>query len=121
MTPSVVLDPKKCCGCTACVKACPTEAIRVTRGKAVILEERCIDCGRCVQVCPHHAKSVISDSWDRMQDYAYNIALPDAVLYGQFQNMDSMAIVHRGLENLGFDKVVDVVTGAELLSAYWSD
>jgi iron only hydrogenase large subunit-like protein len=120
MTPSVVLDPKKCCGCTACVKACPTEAIRVTRGKAVILEERCIDCGRCVQVCPHHAKSVISDSWDRMQDYAYNIALPDAVLYGQFQNMDSMAIVHRGLENLGFDKVVDVVTGAELLSAYWS-
>lgn len=119
MTPSVMLDPKKCCGCTACVKACPTEAIRVTRGKAVILEERCIDCGRCVQVCPHHAKSVRSDSWDELQKYEYNIAVPDAVLYGQFNNMQSMGIVHQGLMSLGFDRVQDAVSGAELLAAYW--
>lgn len=119
MKPSVALDTKKCRGCTACVKACPTEAIRVTRGKAVILEERCIDCGHCVRVCPHHAKYVISDSWDRLQDFQYNIALPDAVLYGQFQNMKSLSTVQKGLLSLGFDKVVDVAAGAELLSAFW--
>ena len=40
---SVTLDEGKCVGCTNCIKRCPTEAIRVRNGKAVITSERCID------------------------------------------------------------------------------
>lgn len=45
MSHSVELNIEKCAGCTACVKVCPTEAIRVVRSKAVIFDQRCIDCG----------------------------------------------------------------------------
>ena len=40
MKHSVVLDYKRCRGCTTCIKTCPTEAIRVRRGKATILNDR---------------------------------------------------------------------------------
>ena len=36
---SVQLDADRCCGCTNCLKRCPTEAIRVHDGKAKILSE----------------------------------------------------------------------------------
>ena len=42
---SVVLNPKLCKGCVNCIKHCPTEAIRIRSGKAIIIEEKCIDCG----------------------------------------------------------------------------
>ena len=44
---SVTLDKNKCKGCTACLKRCPTEAIRIRDGKAKILQDLCIDCGEC--------------------------------------------------------------------------
>ena len=54
---SVRLDRDACKGCTNCIKRCPTGAIRVRDGKAVITKEYCIDCGQCIRVCPHHAKN----------------------------------------------------------------
>ena len=54
---SVYLDADKCNGCTTCLKHCPTEAIRIRDGKAVINQERCIDCGECIRVCPYKAKN----------------------------------------------------------------
>ena len=52
MKHSVILEYKRCRGCTTCIKNCPTEAIRVRNGKATILNERCIDCGKCKKSCP---------------------------------------------------------------------
>ena len=37
---SVTLDRDRCMGCTNCIKRCPTEAIRVREGKALIISER---------------------------------------------------------------------------------
>ena len=56
---SVSLDIEKCKGCTACLKRCPTEAIRIRHNSASIIHERCIDCGECIKVCPHHAKVAV--------------------------------------------------------------
>ncbi|MBQ1183381.1 MAG: 4Fe-4S binding protein, partial [Clostridia bacterium] len=53
---SVSLNEEKCTGCTTCLKHCPTEAIRIKDGRAVINPGRCIDCGECIRVCPHEAK-----------------------------------------------------------------
>ncbi len=119
MKHSVVFHPERCTGCTACVKVCPTEALRVNRSKAVIYDDRCIDCGRCVGVCPHHAYSVRSDSLDRLRDYKYNIVIPDTAFYGQFKNLYDMNIVNEALLALGFDDVYPAAVGAELLSDLW--
>lgn len=118
MRHSVVLEYARCMGCTTCIKNCPTEAIRVRSGKATILNERCIDCGKCIQVCPHNAIHSLSDPLDRLKDYAYNIALPEPALYGQFQNLYDVNIILGGLLKIGFDRVYEVARAAELLSLH---
>ncbi len=113
---SVVLEEDKCCGCTNCIKRCPTEAIRVRDGKAHIITERCIDCGECIRVCPHHAKKARSDSIEDIEKFKYKIAIPAPALFGQFNNLDDIDIVLNGLLKLGFDSVYEVSRGAELVS-----
>lgn len=113
---SVTLNEEKCVGCTNCIKRCPTEAIRVRGGKAVIAPERCIDCGECIRICPHHAKRARYTHLSRLNDYTYNIALPAPALYGQFNNLDDIDYVLAGLKQIGFDDVFEVSRAAELVS-----
>lgn len=113
---SVTLDVEKCKGCTTCIKHCPTEAIRVRNGKAQIISERCIDCGQCVRVCPHHAKKVICDPFEMLNDFEHTIALPAPSFYGQFKNMQDVDIILNGLLRIGFDSVFEVSKAAEMLS-----
>lgn len=113
---SVTLDKDKCCGCTNCIKRCPTEAIRVREGKARIISERCIDCGECIRVCPHHAKRAQSADLQELENWEYTIALPAPALFGQFNNLDDIDIVLSGLKKIGFDSVFEVSRGAELVS-----
>ena len=68
---SVTLDLSRCKGCTNCIKRCPTEAIRVHNGHAIIKVDRCIDCGECIGQCPYQAKKAIYDSLDDYSSYKY--------------------------------------------------
>ena len=70
---SVSLDPSKCTGCTTCMKHCPTEAIRVRNGCAVIDAERCIDCGECIRNCTNNAKKSICNSFDEIKNYKSSV------------------------------------------------
>ena len=115
---SVYLDPEKCNGCTTCLRHCPTEAIRIKDGRAVINEERCIDCGECIRVCPHKAKKAKCSKLRNMDGFKYKIALPAPSLYGQFDNLDEVDYILKGLYKLGFDDVFEVSAAAELCSAY---
>lgn len=115
---SVLLEPSKCTGCTTCLKHCPTEAIRIKDGKAVINDKRCIDCGECIRNCPHQAKKAVSSKLDAMDRFKYKIALPAPTLYGQFDNLDDINYVLDGLLKIGFDDVFEVSKAAELVSAY---
>ena len=115
---SVLLDESKCTGCTTCIRHCPTEAIRIREGRAVIKSERCIDCGECIRHCPHGAKKAVSDVLDTMKNYKWKIALPAPTLYGQFDNLDDVDIVLNGLLKIGFDQVYEVSKAAELVTAY---
>ena len=113
---TVMLDRDKCKGCISCMKRCPTEAIRVRGGKARVLYDRCIGCGECVRMCPHQAKLPIYDSFDKIFDYKYKIAVPAPSLFGQFNNLKSVDLILTGLLEIGFDDVYEVAVGAELIS-----
>ena len=115
---SVFLDVKKCNGCTTCLKRCPTEAIRIKDGHAVINDARCIDCGECIRVCPNNAKKAKCSTLSSMDKFKWKIALPAPSLYGQFENLDDIDYVLDGLLKLGFDDVYEVAAAAELVSAY---
>lgn len=115
---SVLLDPKKCIGCTTCVRHCPTEAIRVENGRAHINVDRCIDCGECIRVCPKKAKRAVCSKLEDMNGFKWKIALPAPSLYGQFENLDDIDFVLHGLTQLGFDQIYEVAKAAELVSAY---
>ena len=115
---SVLLDVDKCTGCTTCLKHCPTEAIRIKNGHAVIDGSRCIDCGECIRNCSNHAKKAVSSKFESMKRFKYKIALPAPTLYGQFENLDDIDYVLDGLLKIGFDDVFEVSKAAELVSAY---
>lgn len=113
---SVALDESLCKGCINCIKHCPTQAIRVTNGKAVITDKFCIDCGECIRYCPHHAKVPVYDSLDVLHNYKYTVALPAPSLYAQFNNLTNIDIVLNALLAIGFDDVYEVSAAAELVS-----
>ena len=115
---SVLLSVEKCIGCTTCVRHCPTEAIRIRDGRAVINQGRCIDCGECIRTCPQKAKKAVCNKLSDMDGYKWKIALPAPSLYTQFDNLDDVDYVLTGLLKLGFDQVYEVSKAAELLSAY---
>jgi len=115
---SVSLDLTRCTGCTACLKHCPTEAIRIKDGHAQINPDRCIDCGICIKICPSKAKKATYSRLDKVLKRKYKIALPAPSLYGQFEDLDDVDFVLQGLKNIGFDDVFEVSKAAELVSAY---
>ena len=115
---SVLLDENKCTGCTTCLKHCPTEAIRIKNGRALINPQRCIDCGECIRVCPHKAKKAVCGKLADMQRFKWKIALPAPTLYGQFDNLEEIDYVLDGLLKIGFDDVYEVSKAAELVTAY---
>ena len=115
---SVLLDQSKCRGCTTCLQHCPTEAIRIRDGHAVIDAGRCIDCGECIRRCPHHAKHSVMSKLSAIHQYRYKIALPAPTLYGQFENLDDIDYILNGLKKIGFDEVYEVAKAAEIVTAH---
>ena len=115
---SVSLDVSRCTGCTMCLKRCPTEAIRIKDGHAIINPDRCIDCGVCIRYCPNNAKKATYSKLDAVMKYKWKVALPAPTLYGQFEELDDIDYVLQGLIDIGFDDVVEVSQAAELVSAY---
>ena len=113
---SVYLDTPKCNGCTTCLKHCPTQAIRIRNGHAVINQERCIDCGECIRACPNSAKKAKCKKLSEMDKFKWKIALPAPTLYGQFDNLDDIDYILDGLLKIGFDDVFEVARGADIVS-----
>lgn len=104
-----------CTGCTHCMTVCPTQAIRVRNGKAIIIEERCVDCGNCCKACPVSAILIEQDDFEEIFKFPVRIALLPSVLIGQFPSRIKTEEVYKGLNSLGFthifeiDGVVDLV------------
>lgn len=55
-----VIDPARCIGSGACVKACPEDALGIVNGKAVLKNAAaCIGHGACLPACPVEAITLV--------------------------------------------------------------
>lgn len=63
---NVLIDNKKCTGCSACFNKCPKRCIQMMEDSEgfnypVIDEHNCINCGVCLKVCPIDKKRNVGD------------------------------------------------------------
>jgi Na+-translocating ferredoxin:NAD+ oxidoreductase RNF subunit RnfB len=104
-----------CFGCTHCIQACPTEALRVRNGKASLILARCIDCGECMKVCPVDAIIIEQDDFNDIYNYKARVALVPSVLIGQFPRHYPTRKIYSGILEQGFTHVYEVEHGASIL------
>ena len=112
--------PDRCKRCYSCIRECPAKAIRVVNGQALIIQDRCISCGNCVIVCSQHAKSIISNidqtRYDVLPDIeSERIAMVAPSFAAAFP--DNYEKIPAALKRLGFDSVVEVAFGADLIGS----
>lgn len=117
MEPVVSTIEKKCKRCYSCVRQCPAKAIRVVNGQAQVIKERCIACGNCIKVCPQHAKQIRDGVRHSSELLAhghpvYAVLAPS--FPAAFSGIEPGQII-AGLKALGFDQVLDVAFGADLI------
>ena len=119
MTEPLVRTLKEQCRvCYSCVRECPAKAIRISGGQAEVITERCIGCGNCVRVCTQQAKVVRSsvDQVKRRLESDRTIAAIIAPSFpAEFPGADYRKVVSM-IRSLGFDHVVEVAFGADLVS-----
>jgi len=113
---SLKVDREKCDGRMACMRVCPTEAIRVRERQAKILEDKCIDCGECIKVCPNRAIVPMTNSFTDFSNFEQVVAIPSPVLFGQFSSEILPKYILTGLKKIGFDDVGDVAQACEAVS-----
>jgi iron only hydrogenase large subunit-like protein len=116
----IYIDKEECIGCSHCVRVCPTQALRVWRGKATLDNNKCVDCGDCERVCPVSAIQVKDDFKDQEKQY-YRVALIPAVFWGQFPKDIPPSHIKQAVHRLGFDEIVEVEESVEALSRQLQD
>jgi len=118
---AIYLDPNKCVGCNACVRACPVIDANVAKtneeGKLIIHidEEKCIKCGACIRACAHHARTFGDDMEEFLKEMKAGremvlIAAPSIKIAfdGNWRH------VLQWFRNQGIKKIYDVSYGADI-------
>ncbi|MCX8032718.1 MAG: hypothetical protein N3B14_04935 [Thermoleophilia bacterium] len=109
-TPSISLraSPDQCRDCRACLRACPTQAMRVRDSHPMILEHLCIDCTECIAACETGALAVRDDapSLEHIEDRQEVVLVVPPGLLASCGLDHSPGQVMTALESLGFAEVV---------------
>ena len=139
LSPSIVRDFNKCILCRRCVAACKNvqkigaidcinrgfESCISTVGDHSLNDVNCTFCGQCIEACPTgalHEKETINDVWVKLKDPETTVIVQTApavrVALGEEFGMpigtNVVGKMVTALKRLGFDKVFDTNTGADL-------
>ncbi|MBQ1270564.1 MAG: 4Fe-4S dicluster domain-containing protein [Clostridia bacterium] len=135
------IDKSKCIECGKCASVCPYQAITNRKRPcirsckvnaismnedmvAVIDDSKCIECGSCVYQCPFGAISdktyiiaVVEALKKALQDPENNkvYAIVAPAIASQFRDV-KLGQVAAGLLKLGFDDVLEVALGADMVA-----
>lgn len=114
---------QNCRRCYTCVRACPARAIRIEDGQASVVAERCISCGNCTLVCSQNAKAYASGveraQWLLREDGVRVAALLAPSFPAGFREPAGQVV--GAFRQAGFDLVVEVAEGADLVSEAYRD
>ncbi|MBE0647855.1 MAG: 4Fe-4S dicluster domain-containing protein [Bacteroidales bacterium] len=109
----------RCRVCFTCVRECPVKAIRINNGQAEVMNERCIACGNCVKVCSQGAK-IYLDGIEEAEELLRSSGPVAACIAPSFPAEFTEITDHTKLvgmiRELGFDYVVEVGFGADMVS-----
>ncbi len=139
LSPSIVRDFNKCILCRRCVAACKNvqkigaidcinrgfESCISTVGDHSLNDVNCTNCGQCIEACPTgalHEKETINDVWVKLKDPESYVVVQTApavrVALGEEFGMPIGTNVTgkmvTALKRLGFNKVFDTNTGADI-------
>ena len=139
LSPSIVRDFNKCILCRRCVAACKNvqkigaidcinrgfESCISTVGDHSLNDVNCTFCGQCIEACPTgalHEKETINDVWVKLKDPETTVIVQTApavrVALGEEFGMpigtNVVGKMVTALKRLGFDRVFDTNTGADL-------
>ncbi len=104
----VRFDTDRCTGCAACLRVCPTKAIRIREHKSLRIVDQCIGCGECLRICPAGAVSAAADARpDEIGRDHVAVALVSPVLYAQFPGVVPGGVL-MALRRMGFTHTVDM-------------
>lgn len=108
-----------CKDCYKCIRSCPMKAIRVTDGRAQIVEERCINDGNCINVCPQGAKqvrqtdSILVREWIKAgETMAVSLAPSYPVAFESVESCEIIPI----LRKMGFTFIQETAWAAEYVA-----
>ncbi|MFN2313608.1 MAG: [Fe-Fe] hydrogenase large subunit C-terminal domain-containing protein [Bacteroidales bacterium] len=108
-----------CRTCYTCVRECPARAIRIVGGQAEVITERCVACGNCTKVCSQGAKVFVNtvDTVRKVLDKpGKKAALVAPSFPAEFHDVIDHKKVVGMIRALGFDYVVEVSFGADLVA-----
>jgi len=100
-------DAEQCNECMACVRACPTQAIRVRSNTSIQLVGDCIGCGECMRVCPTRAVKPLPWQGTHPERPPCPVVIPSPVLYTQFPGVFAEDL-RQALGDMGFRYVLDM-------------
>lgn len=88
-----ITDKSLCCGCTACMNACPAQCIVMRRDREgfdypVANPDLCRNCGKCSEVCPMPDIKADFHEGALPQEQALNVIEEGGVIYGPSVNPD---------------------------------
>lgn len=108
-----------CRTCYTCVRECPARAIRIVGGQAEVITERCVACGNCTKVCSQGAKVFVNtvDLVNKvLEKPGKKAALLAPSFPAEFDDVTDYRKVVGMIRALGFDYVVEVSFGADLVA-----
>ncbi|MEW6365817.1 MAG: [Fe-Fe] hydrogenase large subunit C-terminal domain-containing protein [Acidobacteriota bacterium] len=114
---SIRFDAARCDGCMSCMRVCPTRAVRIRKGGAVMLEDRCIDCGECIRSCTRGAVVPLTGTLEDLSSFTYKVAIPSPALYAQFDPEVTPGMILDALKICGFDDAVSLSASCDAVAA----